>query len=202
MSRRAWPNIHPLTPADSCDAEHDFAELRAGFEIFVGLAAFFERKDFVDHRLELAIVYKFQDGRKLVLASHVRTENGELPHEQETNIEPRVVAGRGTTGNQTAAGSEASDAIVPNRCPDVLEDDIHSALFGELANGIANIFLVMMNRLIGAKLFCLGELFVRACGSDHAAGKKSRNLNRGRSDAAPCAKNKDIFSGSELRSSH
>ena len=57
------------------NAEHDFAELLAVFEAFVGGGGLGERVDFVDDGMDDFARDEVENGKEFSFAAHVRTKN-------------------------------------------------------------------------------------------------------------------------------
>lgn len=182
-------------------AQNDFAELAAGFEVFVGEAAFGEGEGAIEDGPEFARGDEFEDRCEFGFVSHVRAEDGELAAEEEAEIDFGIEAGGGTAGDEAAAASEGGDAIVPGGGAYVFEDDVHAALGGEAADFVPDFLRVVVDEVVGPEFFGFGELGVVASCGDNAAAEKFCDLNAGRADTAACAENENGFGGLELRAS-
>src|SRR5260370_39309083 len=85
------------------DAEDDFAELGAGFEVGVGGGGLGEREDAVDNRLEAACGDEVHHRLELGPCAQVGAEQREAAADEEAQVELGVVAGGGGGGDRAAA---------------------------------------------------------------------------------------------------
>src|SRR6266566_1008144 len=179
------------------DAKHDFAELRAGFEISVSGSGFRQGEDAIDNGFEAARRDEFHYRVQLGLGAHVRAEQRKLAAEQEAEIKLGIVAGRCAARDQTAAWSEAGEALFPSSRADVFENDVHTAL-GDAANFLPDFLRFVVDPVIGAKLAGFLELFVAAGRGGDASAEEFGDLYRGAADAAPCSQDEHVFAGLQL----
>ena len=168
-------------------------------EIVVGGSALVERPDFVHDRLEPALRDEFEDSTQLVFCAHVRAQNGKVAREQKADVELGVVASGGAASDQAAPGGEALHTVVPGGCTDVLDNNVDAMIIGQAAHFFRDGHDAVMNHLIGANLFGLGNFFVAASGGDDASTEKSRNLDRCAADTAAGGENQDFLARLKLR---
>ena len=77
------------------------------------------------------------------------------------------MAGGGAAGDQTSAGSEALQTVIPGGGANVLDDDVDAAVVGEAAHFLGNRHDEVVDDFIGAEFASLGKFFVGAgCGDD------------------------------------
>src|SRR6266581_4657422 len=184
------------------DAKHNFAKLRAGFEISVSGSGFRQREDAVDNGFEAAGRDEFHYRVQLGLGAHVRAEERKLAAEQEAEIKLGIVAGRCAARDQTASWSETGEALFPSSRADMLEDDVDAALASDAANFLADLLRFVVNPVIGAKLLGFLELFVGAGRGDDASPEGFGDLYRGAAYAAARSEDEDVFAGLQLGAGH
>src|SRR6266571_3348611 len=180
------------------DAKHNFAKLRAGFEIGVGGSGFRQGENAIDDGFEAAGRDEFHYRVQLGLGAHVRAEERKLAAEQEAEIKLGIVAGRCAARDQAASWSEAGEALFPSSRADVLEDDVDAALASDAANFLADFLRFVVDHVIGAKLPGFLELFVAAGRGDDARAEEFGDLYRSAADAAPCSQDEHVFAGLQL----
>jgi hypothetical protein len=181
------------------DGEDDFAELLAFFEIVVGSDGVVEGPDFVDDGFEATLSHKIQNGSEFRLCAHVRAHDGELPCEQEAQIDSGVVAGGRAAGDQAAAVGEAFDAVVPSGSADVLDDNIDAAVVGEASNFLDDGHDAVVDDFVGADFFCFGKFVVITRRGDDVGSEEFGDLDGGAADSAARRENQDCLTGLELR---
>src|SRR5947208_598194 len=179
----------------------NFAKLRAGFEIGVSGGGFGERKYVVHNRFQFACGDELHHHVELRLGTHVRAEERKLAAEEETQVHLCVETCGGATGDQAAGRREAGEAVFPSGGADVFEDDVHAALVGDATNFVANFLGFVMDEMVGAEFFGLGEFLIGTCGGYDARAEEFRNLNRRAADAATRSENEDVFARLQLRAS-
>src|SRR5229473_8587611 len=183
------------------NGKNDFAELRGGLEIGVGIGAGGQREDAVDDGLEASGSYEAHDAVEFGLRAHVGAEQRKLAAEEESQIDLGVVAGGGAASYQAAAGGETGEAVVPGSRPDVFEHNIDAALTRDAADFIADFLRIVIDEMVGAELFCLLQFLIGAGSGDDARAEEFGNLNGGAADAASCPQDKNVLAGLQLGSS-
>lgn len=158
-------------------------------------SGFCERKDAVDYRFETSVGNEAHDAVQLRLRSHVGAEKRKLAAEEEAQIQLGIIAGSRAAGDESAAGSETGEAVIPRNNADVFENDVDAALVGDAANLVANFLRFVIDDMVGAEFFGFGELLVGAGGGNHMRAKEFGDLYGGCSNAAACAEDEHIFAG-------
>jgi hypothetical protein len=157
-----------------------------------------ERPDLVDGGAEAALSDEFEDGAQFVLGAHVGAEDGELAGKQEADIEFGVVAGGGAAGDETTAGSEAFEAVIPGSGANVFDDDIYAAIVGEATHFLRDGHDEVVDDFVGAEFASLGEFFVGAGGGDDARTEELGDLDSGAAYPAAGCENQDGLAGLKL----
>lgn len=122
--------------------------------------------------------------------------------EQEADVEFGVKAGGSTAGDETAAGSQAFQAMFPGGGANMFDDNIDASIVGKAANFLGNGHDEVMDDFIGAEFTCLGEFFVVAGSGDDAGTVELCDLDCGAAHTASGSKDQDGFTGQELRAVH
>src|SRR6266850_1467942 len=169
--------------------EDHLAELRAGFEVGVGLRASGQREHPIDDRLKAAFSHKFHHRKQLRFCAHVGAEQRKLPTEKEPEVHPGVKSSGGPARHQPPRWRETGEAFVPSGGADVFEDDVHAALPGDAANFVADFLRFVIDEMVRAKLFALLQLRIAAGSGNHARAEEFGNLNCSAPHAASRSEN-------------
>src|SRR5207247_2343963 len=86
--------------------------------------------------------------------------------------------------------------------PDIIHYDIDAALAGEFPNLLVELFGLVINQEISAKLARSLQLFIGACRSKYAAAGHLRDLNCRGSDARTGAEDQHIFTRTDVSLRH
>src|SRR5207245_7358287 len=95
-----------------------------------------------------------------------------------------------------------SQTADPGIGPDIIHYNIDAALAGEFPNLLVELFGLVINQEISAKLARARELFIAACRSKYAATGHLRDLNCRRSDARAGAEDQHIFTRTDVSLRH
>src|SRR5262249_54871532 len=150
-------------------------------------------EDVIHNGFQFSCGDKLHHGVQFGLCAHVRTEERKLTAEEKTQVHFGVIAGRGAASDKPTAGRKTSEAVVPSGRADVFEDHIDAALVGDASDFIANFLRLVVDEVVGADIFGLGELFIGTGSGDDTRAKKLGDLNGGAAYAAASAEDENIF---------
>src|SRR6476620_6569024 len=118
-----------------------------------------------------------QDLMQLAHRPHVRAENRKLARIHEAQVNADLRSGGRSTGDKSSARLERAQAFVPRGGADMLQNDVHTLLAGDLTNFFRNLLLVVIDNVVGAQLARLFCLHVVSSGGNDSALKKLPYLN-------------------------
>src|SRR5207247_10153142 len=101
-----------------------------------------------------------------------------------------------------AAAARGSQTADPGIGPDIIHYNIDAALAGEFPNLLVELFGLVINQEISAKLARARELFIGACRSKYAATGHLRDLNCRSFDARTAAEDQHIFTRTDVSLRH
>src|SRR5690606_16120773 len=116
-------------------------ELLAFFEAAVAVGRGGEREDGVDDGVQAAGPGRAEHGLELVAGGHRAADDLDLPPEEPADVDLDDGSRGGSVGNEASPGSQGSDASLPGRLADVLDDHVDPALPGIGGEGTGEVDL-------------------------------------------------------------
>src|SRR5450432_82677 len=182
--------------------DQDLAEMLPVFEALVGGADFGERKNRIDHGLQLAAEDELQDAVQFAHGAHERAQQAPLFAEEVAQVDGGVETGGGATSGQATGGGEGFQALLPGGLANVLDHDIDAAPGGDFFDLAGDVLAVVIDGIIGAQGAGFRQFGLAAGSGDDAALEKPGDLDGGHADAARGGQDENVFTGLQPGAGH